>query len=144
MIPVETREKGVRYIPKSRPRAVVYRGVLPPIRRTAVSRESLGQDFKAHAIGNDRRPVRQGFINDKEDGRLPISARIAFGSLFVKERENLPDERTVENIAENPYMQYCIGLSSFTQEPLFDVSMMSHFRMHFTPEMIEQINEQLY
>lgn len=84
------------------------------------------------------------FKDEKPDGRPPISARIAFGSLYIKEQETLTDDRTLEYIAENPYMQYFLGLSEFQQEQLFDPSMMTHFRKRFTKEMVAQINEELY
>ena len=84
------------------------------------------------------------FKAEKPDGRPPIPARIAFGAIYIKEQETLTDERTVEYIAENPYMQYFLGLSEFRQEPLFDPSMRVHFRKRFTTEMIQQINEELY
>ena len=84
------------------------------------------------------------FKEETSDGRPPISAQIAFGSLYIKEQENLTDERTVENITENPYMQYFLGLSEFQQTQLFDPSMMVHFRKRFTKEMVEKINEELY
>jgi hypothetical protein len=41
-------------------------------------------------------------------------------------------------------MQFFLGLSSFRQEPLFDESMMVHFRKRFPQEKINQINEELY
>ena len=44
------------------------------------------------------------------EGRPSISSRIAYGAIYIKEQENLNDERTVEYIAENPYMQYFLGL----------------------------------
>ena len=46
-------------------------------------------------------------------GRPAISSRIAFGSIFIKENDNLTDEGTVAAIAENPYMQYFLGLTAF-------------------------------
>jgi hypothetical protein len=84
------------------------------------------------------------FKDEKPDGRPPIPARIAFGSLYIKEQEALTDDRTLEYIAENPYAQYFLGLSAFQQELLFDPSMMTHFRKRFTKEMVAQINEELY
>ena len=66
-----------------------------------------------------------------EKGRPAISARITFGALFIKEFCNLSDEGTVEAIRENPYMQYFLGLKEFQDEPLFDPSMMVHFRKRF-------------
>ena len=61
-------------------------------------------------------------FNDK-NGRPAISSRIAFGAIFIKEYDNLTDVGTVSAIAENPYMQYFLGLHTFQAEPLFDSSM---------------------
>lgn len=84
------------------------------------------------------------FKNERPDGNVPIPARVAFGALFIKADRNLTDELTVENIAENPFMQYFLGLLAFTQEPLFDPSMMVHFRKRFSADEIAKINEELY
>lgn len=78
------------------------------------------------------------------EGRPSICARIAFGAIYIKEQENLTDERTVEYIAENPYMQYFLGLPEFKSEPLFDTSMMVHFRKRFNAEAMKKINKALY
>ena len=79
----------------------------------------------------------------EDDGAPAISSRIAFGSLYIKENENLVDRRTLEYIAENPYMQYFLGLQEFNGEPLFDASMMVHFRKRFPAERIEEINRMI-
>jgi hypothetical protein len=84
------------------------------------------------------------FKEENPDGRPPIPARIAFGALYIKENENFPDERTVEHIAENNYMQYFLGLTEFRSEPLFDSSMMTLFRKRFSKEDISKINEEIY
>lgn len=86
----------------------------------------------------------QSFTDDRPDGRPPISARTAFGALVVRENEKLTDERTVDHIAENPYIQYFLGLPEFYPEPLFDASMMTWFRKRFRTEDIARINEELY
>ena len=41
------------------------------------------------------------------------------GALIVKHMENLSDEKTILAIQENPYMQYLLGLSKFTEKPVF-------------------------
>ena len=51
------------------------------------------------------------FKNERPDGNIPISARVAFGALYIKADRNLTDEMTVENISENPFMQYFLGLN---------------------------------
>lgn len=77
----------------------------------------------------------------QETGRSAFSARIAYGAIYVKEQEDLTDDETVEAIAENPYIQYFLGLKEFRDEPLFNASMMVHFRKRFPVEALAKINE---
>ena len=69
------------------------------------------------------------------------SGRIAYGALVIKERLGITDEETVEQISENPYLQYFLGLNEFREEPLFDPSMMVHFRARFTEAAHQRIND---
>lgn len=69
------------------------------------------------------------------------SARMAFGSLLIKERLRLSDEETVAQITENPYLQYFIGLKEFQQDAPFDASQLVYFRKRFSAEAVDQINE---
>ena len=41
------------------------------------------------------------------------------GALIVKHVEGLSDEKTIQAILENPYMQYLLGLPKFTEKPVF-------------------------
>ncbi|MDE7262504.1 MAG: IS5 family transposase [Oscillospiraceae bacterium] len=77
----------------------------------------------------------------EETGRPGISSRIAFGSLYIKTHCHLTDEGTVMELQENPYMQYFVGMHEFHPEPLFDSSMMVHFRKRFPVEEVAKINE---
>ena len=65
----------------------------------------------------------------EETGRPGLSSRIAFGALYIKAHCHLTDEETVENLQENAYMQYFVGLHAFHPEPLFEASMMVNFRI---------------
>ena len=76
-----------------------------------------------------------------ETGRPAISSRIAFGAIFIKEYCHITDKDTVTNLQENSYMQYFVGLHEFHPEPLFDPSMMVHFRKRFPVEEVAKINE---
>ena len=69
------------------------------------------------------------------------AARIAFGALIIKERLGVTDEETVEQISENPYLQYFLGLREYRDAPLFDPSMMVHFRSRFEQADFTRINE---
>lgn len=73
-----------------------------------------------------------------------IPVQIAYGAIHIEEQENLTDERTVEHLAENPYVQHFVGLKEFPTEPLFDSPMMVHFRKRFSMEAIKQINVAIY
>ena len=77
----------------------------------------------------------------EETGRPGLSSRIAFGALYIKAHCHLTDEETVENLQENAYMQYFVGLHEFHPEPLFEASMMVHFRKRFPVEEVAKINE---
>lgn len=61
-------------------------------------------------------------------GRPTLDLRFVIGALLVKAIENLSDERTVELIAENPYVQYFCGLSGFQTSPPCDASSLTHWR----------------
>ena len=77
----------------------------------------------------------------EETGRPAISSRIAFGALFINTFCHLTDNDTVQQLQENSYMQYFVGLHEFHAEPLFDPSMMVHFRKRFPVEEVAKINE---
>jgi IS5 family transposase len=71
------------------------------------------------------------------------SFRIALGSLLIKEKLNITDEETIEQIRENPYLQFFIGMEGYRDEIPFDSSMMVHFRKRITFSMLSEINEQI-
>ena len=86
----------------------------------------------------------KSFKNDNTEGRPPIPSRMAFGALYIKENENLPQKRTMEHISENVYMQYFVGLPEFHPEPLFDSSMLTYIAARFSKEDMKKINEEIY
>jgi hypothetical protein len=49
---------------------------------------------------------------------------MALGALIIKARLRLTDKELVEQIKENPYLQFFIGLEVFQYSALFDPSMM--------------------
>mgnify|MGYP004703337265 CR=1 FL=1 len=77
----------------------------------------------------------------KKGGRLAKPFRVALGSLIIKERMNLSDEETVNQIMENPFLQYFLGFTTFQYEKPFNSSMMTHFRQRLTQAFINEINE---
>jgi hypothetical protein len=69
--------------------------------------------------------------------------RVALGALIIKERLGITDRETVEQISENPYLQYFLGFSAYTDEEPFHHTSMVHFRKRFTRESLAEINEQI-
>jgi transposase, IS5 family len=64
----------------------------------------------------------------EEMGAPAKTFRIALGSLIIKEKLGTSELETVEQIRENPYLQYFIGLSSYSNDVRFNPSMLSHIR----------------
>jgi transposase, IS5 family len=72
------------------------------------------------------------------------SFRMALGALIVKEKLGISDRETVEQIKENPYLQYFLGMSVYSNYPLFDASMLVHFRQRISADMVNRINRELF
>lgn len=69
--------------------------------------------------------------------------RIALGALIIKEKLGLSDRETVEQVQENPYLQYFLGFHEYLEQAPFDASMMTHFRQRLSGRLIAEVNEQL-
>ena len=68
---------------------------------------------------------------------------MALGSLIIKEKLGISDVETVEQIRENPYWQYFIVLSSYSNETPFDPSMLSLFRQRIDIDLVNKINQSM-
>ena len=71
------------------------------------------------------------------------SFRVALGALIIKERLGMSDEETVEQIRENPYLQYFLGFDEYTETPPFEASMFVHFRKRLSLSMVGRVNERM-
>lgn len=74
-------------------------------------------------------------------GQKALPVRVALGALIIQQRCGFTDRETVQQIAENPYLQYFIGLSGFHDGEPFHHSLMTHFRQRLGEEIINEINE---
>ena len=79
------------------------------------------------------------FSDDMGAAALPF--RVALGALIIKERLRITDREAVEQIKENPYLQYFLGFSAFKHDAPFDASMYVHFRKRISDEILSQVNE---
>jgi hypothetical protein len=69
--------------------------------------------------------------------------RLALGALIIKARLGLTDEELVEQIKENPYLQFFIGLEAFQYSAPFDPSMMVYFRKRLPEAVVNDCNERI-
>lgn len=83
-------------------------------------------------------------FDNKETGNVALSAEIAFGSLYIQRKLSLTDRELVDQISENPYMQYFIGFKEFSTEKPFDPSLLVTFRKRLTAEMMEEISRSMF
>jgi hypothetical protein len=67
-------------------------------------------------------------------GRPALSARLVIGALIIKHVKELSDEEVVEEIVENPYLQFFVGLKEFSYEAPFDESSLSVVRQRLGEE----------
>ncbi len=62
---------------------------------------------------------------DRKLGAPAKSFRLALGALIIKERLGTSDAETVEQIRENPYLQYFLGFHEYRDEAPFEASMLT-------------------
>jgi hypothetical protein len=67
--------------------------------------------------------------------------RMALGALIIQQKLNITARETVEQIQENLYLQYFIGLGEFSNKIPFNSSMMVHFRKRIDSEIVNKINK---
>ena len=67
--------------------------------------------------------------------------RTALGSLLIQKQLQFSDRELVEEIRENPYFQYFIGLPGYQEEPPIDASTLVLFRKRLKMDVIMEANE---
>ena len=73
-------------------------------------------------------------------GNPAYPVRVAFGALIIKEKLKITDEETVEQIRENPYLQYFIGYKAYSDKQPFNSSTMVYFRVRLSADILKEIN----
>ena len=69
--------------------------------------------------------------------------RMALGSLLIQKQYSYSDRELVEQIKENPYYQFFIGLPGYQQEGPFVPSLLVEFRKRLTDDVLDEINEMI-
>ena len=113
--------------------------------------------FGGHLNKNNRWVKLRGMINwkmideeysknfrNKDGGNEAYPAEVAFGSLYIQRRLGFTDRELVEQIAENPYMQYFIGYKEYSSDPPFDPSVLTTFRKRLPEAVMSRIIEKMF
>lgn len=74
-------------------------------------------------------------------GRPALDARVVIGALIIKYKKGLSDEETIEDIKENPYLQFFIGYEEFSHKPPFDSSLFVTLRNRLGIDAFEELNQ---
>jgi hypothetical protein len=82
-------------------------------------------------------------LHNEHNGAGNKSARMIVGALIVKHQLCLSDIEAIEQIKENPYLQYFVGLSEFSNITIFDPSLFVSIRKRLGIENINAITQLL-
>lgn len=76
-----------------------------------------------------------------KNGNVAKPLRLALGSLIIQTKYQYSDRELVEQLTENPYYQYFIGLPGYQEEPPIDASTLVLFRKRLKANVIIEANE---
>jgi transposase, IS5 family len=76
-------------------------------------------------------------------GAPTLDARMVIGAVIIKHMLNIDDREVIEQIRENIYLQYFVGLKSFQTSAPFDASLMVSIRKRLGKDVMDQFNEQV-
>ena len=97
----------------------------------------------ADRIPWDEFEIKYARLFPSDTGNVVKPLRMALGALIIQTKFQFSDRELVEQIAENPYLQYFIGLPGFREEAPFDASTLVLFRKRISAEMLMEVNEYL-
>ena len=74
-------------------------------------------------------------------GNIAKPVRMALGALIIQARCGYTDRELVQQLMENPYLQYFIGLKEYQQTKPFTPVALVKFRKRFNAKRLAHINE---
>ena len=97
----------------------------------------------ADRIPWDEFEVKYARLFPSGTGNVAKPFRMALGALIIQTKFQYSDRELVEQITENPYLQYFIGLPGYQEEAPFDAGTLVLFRKRISAEMLMEVNEYL-
>lgn len=96
---------------------------------------------KAEMIPWNRIEDKYATLFESTTGTVAKPLRMALGSLMIQKEYDFSDRTLVEQLQENPYFQYFIGLPGFQLGAPFAPSLLVEFRKRLTENILMDINE---
>ena len=81
------------------------------------------------------------FMFPSDRGNVAKPVRMALGALIIQARCGYTDRELVQQLMENPYLQYFIGLKEYQQTKPFTPVALVKFRKRFNAKRLAHINE---
>lgn len=91
----------------------------------------------------DEFEIKYAKLFPSDTGNVAKPLRMALGALIIQTKFQYTDRELVEQITENPYLQYFIGLPGYQEEAPFDASTLVLFRKRISAGMLMEANEYL-
>ena len=98
---------------------------------------------KSETIPWDEIEERYSSLFPSRTGMPAKPLQTALGSLLIQKQYDYSDRELVEQIRENPYYQYFIGLPGYQDRAPFAPSLLVEFRKRLTDEILIEINEMI-
>ncbi|MCF0187161.1 MAG: IS5 family transposase [Bacteroidaceae bacterium] len=98
---------------------------------------------KAEMIPWDAIEEKYAALFPSNTGMPAKPLRMALGSLLIQKQLGFSDQELVEEITENPYLQFFVGLPGYQSTPPFVPSLLVEFRKRLSAELIDEINEMI-
>jgi hypothetical protein len=77
----------------------------------------------------------------KDMGRPAVNPRVAVGAMIIKHLKRLADEDTVQEIRENPYLQYFLGYPEYRYDQPFAASLFVTFRRRLGEASFKELTD---
>ena len=98
---------------------------------------------KAALIPWNKIEERYAALFPGKNGVVAKPVRMALGALLIQKTLNCSDREVIEQIKENPYLQFFIGLTEYAYSAPFVPSLLVEFRKRLTPALLTDINEMI-
>lgn len=98
---------------------------------------------KAAAIPWNEIEEKYAALFPSKKGMPAKPLRTALGALIIQKQYEYSDRELVEQIRENPYYQFFIGLPGYQDEEPFVPSLLVEFRKRLTDDILGDINEMI-